>query len=263
MGFQGIARATVLIQGISTLYMASVAIRHRVVSIPSLSHLHPRARTQRHLMAQGFPAFFNLLTIATGIFVYTAFAAAVSTDILAAYGTAMRIEQIALLPAIGLNTAAMTLAGHSWGAKRPDRLAETLRCCLKYGFILFLIGAPPAALFAPFWVSRFTGNPAVIASGSILLRISMLTYYAYVLIFVITSMLQGLQRPLFAVVLGVYRQIAAPLLLIPVLMKTLQPPEMGIWWGVFFSVWSGALITLLYGAWIWRKLTRELPPAPN
>jgi Na+-driven multidrug efflux pump len=209
-------------------------------------------------MGQGFPAFFNLLTIAAGIFVYTGFAARVSTDVLAAFGTAMRIEQIALLPAIGLNTAAMTLAGHSLGARRPDRLRETLFTCLKYGLILFVAGAPLVAAFAPFWISRFSDSAAVIESGTTILRISVLTFYAYVLIFVITSMLQGLQRPMFAIWIGLYRQVLAPLILIPLLMQRLDPPEYGIWWGAFFCVWSGAILTVAYGAWVWRSLKRDL-----
>lgn len=258
MGFVGIGRATVLIQALSATYMGVVALRRGVVTIPGIRHLHPRRQAQRRLMGQGFPAFLNLLTIAVGIFVYTSFAARVSTDVLAAFGTAMRIEQIALLPAIGLNTAAMTLAGHSLGARRPDRLRETLTACLRYGFYLFALGAPLVMLFAPFWMSIFTQNPKVVDAGVTILRISMLTFYAYVLIFVITSMLQGLQRPLFAVWMGLYRQVLAPLVLIPLLMQHLSPPELGIWWGAFFCVWSGAILTAAYGAWVWRRLRHTL-----
>jgi hypothetical protein len=39
-------------------------------------------------------------------------------------------------------------------------------------------------------------------------------------------------------------------------MRILDPPERGIWWGAFLSVWSGALITLLYVAWTWRRLQK-------
>ena len=258
MGFKGIGRATVLIQLLVAAYLAGVAFRRGVVSVSEFKHLHPRWRAQRHLMRQGFPAFLNLLTIAVGIFVYTSFAARVSTDILAAFGTAMRIEQIALLPAIGLNTAAMTLAGHSLGARRPDRLRETLIACLHYGFVLFIVGAPLVMIYAPFWMSRFTENSDVVDAGTTILRISMLTFYAYVLIFVITSMLQGLQKPIFAIWMGLYRQVLAPLVLIPILMRALTPPELGIWWGAFFCVWSGALLTIVYGLFVWRRLTREI-----
>lgn len=258
MGFAGIARATVLLQALTVCYVWYMARKEGVIDIRRIAHLHPRWRVQRRLMGQGFPALVNMLTIATGIFVYTGFAATVGTDVLAAFGTAMRIEQIALLPSIGLNTSAMTLAGHSLGAERLDRLRETVKTCLRYGGLLYLIGAPLIAGFAPFWMSLFTGDPEVIATGTVILRISMLTYYAFVILFTFTSTLQGLQRPMFAIWMGLYRQIAAPLILIPLLMDRLDPPELGIWWGALAATWSGALLTLAYGARVWRRLKRNM-----
>ncbi len=257
MGFAGIARATVLIQGLVMVYMILKAVQHQALHVRSIRDFIPDLKIQFQYLMLGFPAFLNLLTIAAGIFVYNSFAANVSTEVLAAFGVAMRIEQIALLPAIGLNTAAMTLAGHCLGAKRLDRLREILFACLRFGLWIFFLGAPLVALFARFWITRFNQDPAVVESGVVLLRISMLTFYAYVIVFVLTSMLQGLQKPFFAVWMGLYRQIAAPLFLIPLLMHHLTPPELGIWWGAFFSVWSGVILTIVYSLWVYKKLQKK------
>lgn len=256
MGFPGIARATVLLQGLTMLYVGIQACRHGVIGVTEWKHLFPKLRIQRRLMGQGFPALVNMLTIAAGIFVYTFFAAGLDENVLAAFGTSMRIEQIALLPTIGLNTAAMTLAGHSLGAGRLDRLNETLRTCLRYGALIYLVGGPLVAGFAPFWMSLFSEDPDVIRIGALCLRISMLSFYAYVIIFTLTSMFQGLQRPLFAIWIGLYRQLLAPMLVIPLLMREFSPPELGIWWGAFIAVWTGAALTALYALWVWRQLKR-------
>lgn len=254
MGFPGIARATVLLQGLTFVYMWVKAQQKGVLSVRKLSHLHPRWRIQHRLMGQGFPALVNMLTIACGIFVTTYFASGLRLEVLAAFGIATRIEQIVLLPAVGLNTAAMTLAGHNLGADRPDRIRETLFTCLRFGGIIYLAGAPLVAGFAPYWISLFTTDAEVIQIGTTYLRISMLTFYAYVILFTFTSILQGLQRPIFAIWIGLYRQLLAPLLLIPLLMAHLHPTELGIWWGTSVSVWSGALLTLLYGRGVWRQI---------
>jgi putative MATE family efflux protein len=259
MGFPGIARATVLLQALTLVYMWVQAQRKGVLSVRKLSHLHPRRRIQRRLAGQGFPAMVNMLTIACGIFVTTYFASGLRLEVLAAFGIATRIEQIILLPAVGLNTAAMTLAGHNLGANRPDRIRETLFTCLRFGGVIYLLGAPLAAGFAPYWISLFTTDPEVIQIGTTYLRISMLTFYAYVILFTFTSILQGLQRPQFAIWIGLYRQLLAPLLLIPLLMARLHPSELGIWWGTSACVWSGALLTLLYG----RKVFRQIQPTED
>ncbi|MGA0334092.1 MAG: MATE family efflux transporter [Kiritimatiellia bacterium] len=258
MGFAGIARATVLLQGFSMLYVWFQARRHGVLGGGWTRRFSPQWRVQRRLMGQGFPALFNMLTIAAGIFVYTFFAAGLNNNVLAAFGTAMRIEQIALLPAVGLNTAAMTLSGHSLGARRLDRLRDTLKTCLGYGALLYVAGAPLVAGFAPQLMSVFTQDPEVIEIGASCLRISMLSFYGYVILFTFTAMFQGLQRPMFAVWIGLYRQLLAPLLVLPLLMKALDPPYLGIWWGTWICVWSGALLTALYGGWVWSRLKKQL-----
>lgn len=258
MGFAGIARATVLLQGLTMVYMWFKAFRSGVLCAKDFKCMFPRWKSQRRLMGQGFPALFNMLTIAAGIFVYTYYVAGLDTAVLAAFGTAMRIEQIALLPTIGLTIAAMTLAGHNLGAKRYDRLKETLFTCLRYGGVIYLIGGPLVAGFAPFLMSIFSEDPQVIQIGTTALRISMLAFYAYVILFTCSSVLQGLQRPMFAVWIGLYRQLLAPLLLIPFLMDRMNPPELGIWWGAFASVWTGALFTLLYVFWVFRQLKKKL-----
>lgn len=257
MGFAGIARATVLLQGLSLIYVGYKGRQHGVLHARNWQGLRPDWQRQRRLMGQGFPALFNMLTIAAGIFVYTYYAASLNTTVLAAFGTAMRIEQIALLPAVGLNTAAMTLAGHSLGAKRMDRLNETLKTCLRYGGYIYLLGGPVVAGFAPFWMSLFSKDPQVIQIGSTCLRISMLSFYAYVILFTLTSLLQGLQRPMIAIWIGLYRQLLAPMVVLPFLMQKLNPPEWGIWWGTFVCVWSGAGLTVLYALWVWRQLKKQ------
>ena len=258
MGFAGIALATALLQVVTFVYLYKVALQTHVLPRMRKGCYLPHPASQFKLMEQGFPAMVNILTIAGGIYVYTWFAAGLGTEVVAAMGISMRIEQIVLLPSIGLNTAAMTLSGHALGARNAGRLMDIFRTCLKFGFYIYLVGGPVVAAFAPFWMSVFTQDPDVVGIGATCLRISMLSYYAYILLFTITSMLQGLQRPMFAIWIGLYRQVLAPLVAVPFLMTVFAPPELGIWWGVFASVWTGTLVSVLYGVFVYKRIHREM-----
>ena len=59
------------------------------------------------------------------------------------------------------------------------------------------------------------------------------------------SLLQGLKKPHYAIWLGLYRQLAMPLILFNLLGQTLGLGLPGIWWGIVITVWTGAL-----GSWI-------------
>jgi len=52
---------------------------------------------------------------------------------------------------------------------------------------------------------------------------------------------------MYAIWIGVFRQIVASVPVFWLLSVALQWELLGIWWGVFFIVWSSALFTLWYG----------------
>jgi Na+-driven multidrug efflux pump len=65
-------------------------------------------REQLEILSQGIPASLNMLTIALRVFVINFFIYRFGSDAsTAGCGAAMHLEQIALLPAIGLNTATL------------------------------------------------------------------------------------------------------------------------------------------------------------
>ena len=59
------------------------------------------------------PAAANFFTIGLGIFVITYFVSGFGKEAVAAYGAAMRIEQIMLLPTIGLSTATLAIVAQN------------------------------------------------------------------------------------------------------------------------------------------------------
>ena len=61
-------------------------------------------------------------------------------EAVAAYGIATRVEQIALLPVIGINIAALTLISQNLGANKYKRVKETVKKCYQYGLSIMVIG---------------------------------------------------------------------------------------------------------------------------
>ena len=62
------------------------------------------------------PASVNMLTVGMGISVITYFVSHFGKEAVAAYGIGMRVEQIVLVPTIGLNIATLTLVAQNNGA---------------------------------------------------------------------------------------------------------------------------------------------------
>jgi Na+-driven multidrug efflux pump len=218
-----------------------------------LRDIFPKPGPFKEIARQGLPASFNMLTVGMGIFVITYFVSQFGKEAVAAYGIAMRIEQIVLVPTIGLNIATLTLVAQNNGAGLLDRVQETLRKCLKYGAFIMAAGSVVVFMGARVLMTLFTGDESVIAIGATYLRIDALVLYAYVLLFVHVAALQGMKRPMFALWVGLYRQIVAPFILFWAVTRVLHFGLLGIWWGIFAITWSAAIFTLFYARRIMEK----------
>ena len=246
MSFAGIALATILIQAMGSVYLYSRVRRTPLSAACRLVNLRPRLIPCREIARQGVPAAANLFTIGLGIFVITYFVSGFGKEAVAAYGAAMRIEQIMLLPTIGLSTATLAIVAQNSGAGLFDRMAETVRTALSYGGVIMLFGTAAVFLFAGPLMAVFTADAAVIAIGRSYLKISAFILYAYVVLSVNMAALQGIRKPMFALWIGLWRQIVAPAAVFWLLTGPLGVGLTGIWWGIFGITWSAAAVAWLY-----------------
>lgn len=255
LGIQGIALSTILIQLVGTIFMISVSFRRKIFQHARFADFIPKPKYFLDLFGQGFPASLNMLTVAIGIFVITYFASRFGKEAVAAYGIATRIEQIALLPTIGLNIAALTLAGQNMGAGLPGRVLESWKLNIRYGLMIISIGVVSVYLFANQLIKAFTSDMKVIETGAEYLHVAVLFFFAYVFLNISVSTLQGMKKPLYAIFVGTYRQFLIPLPLFFLFAIYLGWGTKGIWWGIFFANWSAAIFTFFYAK---RQITKQL-----
>lgn len=254
MGLAGVAWATVFIQLISLFYLSYKAGRTPLICLRCISMMKPQKKYIKEISKQGFPASLNMMTVALGIFIITYFVSRFGQEAVAAYGIATRIDQIALLPGIGLNIAALTLVGQNNGAKAFDRVKEIIKKSFTYGFFVSLIGMAFVFIFSQKLMGVFSDDNIIIKQGVEFLKISILVYPAYTALFISTSILQGLKKPFYAIWIGIYRQLVGPFVFFSLLTSVLAWGIFGIWWGIFIVNWTGLIITILYLRTVIKKI---------
>jgi putative MATE family efflux protein len=252
MGLAGIALATIVTQFLSMCYLLYVVSKTELWPGLSWKAFRPNRATYWEITKQGFPASLNMLTVAVGIFILTYYISPFGQEAVAMYGISTRIEQLFLLPAIGLNMAALTIIGQNYGAKRFERITETYTLCLKYGFYVSLIGLVLLLTIPQFILRIFTQDLQVISIGIVYLRIAALMLYSYVVMFLTVALMQGIKRPMFGLYIGVSRQIILPFLLIPLGIALLG--LIGIWWSLFLIINGFALGMWMYARSVLKKI---------
>jgi putative MATE family efflux protein len=255
MGVAGIALATVLIQAAGTWalwrHVSASTLCHRIPA----HYFIPHWPALRRIAGQSVPAALNMLTIALGIFVMTWFVKHYGKEAVAAAGIATRIEQVVLLPVIGLNSAVLSIVGQNFGARLHDRVRSAWLTNLQLGAGMMAAGGALVWLVAEPAMRIFTADPTVISHGRDYLGVAAITLAAYPILFVTVFTMQGLKRPIYGLWMGLYRQVAAPIIVFYSLAFGLGWGLWGIWWGVCMVTWSAALFALWWG---WRAVSRPV-----
>ncbi len=258
MGTGGIALATILIQIVGTLYLISRLKRRSQHPFHGFCLRAVTWKIQREILTQGIPASLNMMTIAIGFFVINRYVLLYGGDFaIAAYGVATRIEQIALLPALGLNIAALSLVGQNYGAGNFQRIRTIYRLTLRYSVTIMTLGMILVYPLAPRLIALFNDNPSVIAIGTQFLRIEVIAFNTYVLMGISNSVLQGLKRPKMIFFIGVTRQFILPMIIFPFLGGTRAMGILGVWWGIVLITWTSAIFSIAYTIHTLRKVLAD------
>lgn len=261
MGVGGIALATVLMQLGGMVFLGWRARKTGLLMRSEGARWRPHWATLRAIAGQGIPASLNMMTVAVGVFIITYFLSEFGQNAVAAYGAATRIEQIVLLPAIGLNVAALTLAAQNGGAGRFDRVRSAVRTALAYGAVIMVVGTAFIFFGARPLMELFSDDPAVVDIGVPYLRIAAFIEFAYVALFINTAALQGLKMPSFALWMGLFRQIVLPVSLFWLATRVWNLGLLGIWWSIFGIAWAAAVVAIVFAQWQVRRLEASVGSA--
>jgi len=254
MGISGIAFGTVLIHIIGTIYFFLKLSKEKLINLSGFEEILPQMKIYKEIFRQAAPASANTITIAVGIFIITFFISRFGQSAVAAYGIATRIEQIVLIPIIGLTIATVTLAGQNFGAGIFSRVKKTYVTSLRYGLSTITAGIILLFAFAPYFFEFFTRDKEIILIGTGYVRIAVFVYWAYIILYVSIATLQGLKCPTFAMFIGIFRQIIAPVIIFYFLTQVYKIGLFGIWWGIFGITWFSAIVALVYIRKVFKKI---------
>ena len=257
LGVPGIAWATVVIQALGGLFLFSTVIRRGYIQFDLFEHLVPKFRIYREILRQGVPTSFSMMSIALGFFVTTYFLKYYGEVSVAAFGVGTRIEQMALLPAIGLGSAIVSIVGQNNGAGLTDRVQETMNLCVKYGVYLIAIASVLMYVFARPLVDLFTDDPEVIDVGTTYTRIMALIQWAYVMTFTHTGFLQAVKRPMYGFIESVIRKIILPIGIFYLVVRVYEVGLVGFWFTMAVINVVMTIVTIVWAQMVLRRLTHK------
>ncbi len=245
-GIAGLAIATVISQSIGTIYLAYKVNNCKIRQYLKLQCFIPKLEYLKPLTTQAVPVMFSMLFIGVGIFNILYFIGKFGDLATAGYGAALRIEQVFLLPVIGLNTAVLSIGGQNFGAKAYDRIRELYTKALLFGSS-FMVTAGIILFFgAEFFVSLFTDNQEAVISGAIYLKVAALIGPIYPVFFITTAVFQAVKKPLFSLYLSILRLTAFPFLSLWYVINIRGGDYEDIFYTIMVTNWAMGIAVLIF-----------------
>ncbi len=251
MGLDGTAAATVFAQACAFCSLAYYLHRRRHIVSPHWRRLRLDAPTTILTLRIGVPSMLQQALVSLGILFVVAIVNRFGAHSSAAFGIAMRLDQLAFMPAMTIGMAVSTLAGQNIGAGRFDRVHETFRNGVAASLAITLV-ASILAFSAPAWlIGLFSREADVVAIGKTYLRIIAFGYLLFAVLFASNGVINGSGHTAATTVFTLvgFWLVRVPLAMI---LSSYMGRVEGVWYAVLVSLAAGAMVSLAYyfsGRW--------------
>ncbi|MFT5004881.1 MAG: putative MATE family efflux protein [Paracoccaceae bacterium] len=253
MGFNGIALATVLSQSGVAVYLLYKIFGRAMMQNLKWSEFRPDPTKYQEIASQAFPASFALLINFASGFVVQFALKDYGEKALAAYGISLRIEQLFLLPAVGITIALVPIAAQNYGAQNYDRVRQAFRRCWMLGVIATTCAFPFLWFLGGYATSLFSSDQEVIRIGALFLKVEAVVLPLYVVLFSVNSLLQALKKAMWSMWIGIYRQGIGIALFIWFFTQVLDWGLTGVRTGIAIAVATGLIMSLI----VVQRVARE------
>ena len=245
-GFSGVAYATVFIQFITFTYIAFKLYKTELLTFKNPFIFLPNKKIYKKIFSQALPMSLNMFTMSLGTMLIMYFVSFYGYKTVAAFGIGYRVEQIILLPMLGLNTAVSSIVANNYGAKNYERISEVIHKALKYGYIMSAMGIVFLFFFGKFIIMLFDNDPEVIQTAYYYVMIESFIFFAFITLFISNSTLQGIKQPFIIPYVSIYRQIVMPFILLYIAVVYFDCSVTTLWIIIGIIIYSAAIWIFIY-----------------
>ena len=212
LGITGIGIATLIAQFISLLIILIKIVNNQRIKQITLDHFKVKFFFLKNIFFQSMPITIAILGYSIAATIVFTYVGLFGEYAVAGYGSATRIEQVVLLPILGINTAIISIIAQNIGAKYYDRVEQSYFTSIKYGISIMIIASVIIFISASIVPKFFSSNPEVIIHGSMYLKISAFILPAYPIFFLSNGFFMALKKSEIAMLNNLVRNIVVPIL---------------------------------------------------
>ena len=254
MGVKGAAMATVFSQLIVFLiFIYMLFIKDHAYITFKLKDFMPSKIILWDIIKVGLPASLSMIIMALGQGVFNKILIYYSSQTVAAYQVAGRLDMLIFLPIFAIAGALTTLVGMFYGAREIGALNRIVRYGISSAFLITLVSSSFVYIFAETFSSWFTQDQEIISVSVGFLKRLCLVYPLVAIAITSGRVMQGLGKGLPVLLITIIRVlgVSAPLGLY--FSFVLEKPVEWNWYAMMIAAFISFLIAIF---WVRIELTK-------
>ena len=232
-GVKGIGIATIISQFVSFIIILLKILNNERVRNITKEYLLPKYLFFKNIFFQSMPITISICGYALAAAIIFTYVGQSGEYAVAGYGVGTRIEQVVLLPILGINTAIISIIAQNYGANNIYRIKETYFTAIKYAFLIMITAGALVFLSASVITSFFSNDPEVIEYGKRYLKISAFVLPAYPVFFLSNGCFMALKKSENAMISNFFRNVLNPIVVFYI------AKHIGASFETFFWIWVG------------------------
>ena len=212
-----------------------------------LRGFRPEGRMIRRILGIGVP---SMIMVAIGSLMYYGFNRilmrfeAVQTGLgelgTAVFGAYFKLQSFIFMPVFGINNAVLAIAAFNYGARKPKRIIQVIRCGALGAACLMLLGVAAFQLFPEKLLALFNANEQMLSVGIPALRRLSLPFVFAGPCIIFGGVFQALGKSVYSMITSIARQIVV---LLPAAFLLSLTEEIAAVWFAFPIAEIASLIT--------------------
>ena len=194
----------------------------------------------------GLPASLSMVVMAIGQGVFNKILIHFSTDTVAAYQIAGRIDMLVFLPIFSVAASLTTLVGMFFGAKEYDALRFTIRYGIMSAFFITVLASIFIYCFAELAVGFFTDDKLIISISVTFLKLFAFVYPLISIGITTGRVLQGLGKGLPVLIITIVRVLGVSAPLAVFFIFYMDKPVEWVWYSMMVSTIVAFTIALTW-----------------
>ena len=207
MGIAGAALATVLGQMLSAAFCIWANIRHNKELTLSFKNFRPDLKIIRKIYSVGIPSIIMASIGSIMTFCMNQILIAFTTTATAVLGIYFKLQSFFFMPVFGLNNGMVPVVAYNFGARRSDRMIQTVKLSIGYATGIMLLGFAAFQLIPHVLIGLFDPSEQMLTIGITALRVISLHFLLAGFCIISSSMFQAMGHGVFGLVISLVRQL--------------------------------------------------------